>query len=166
MRRVSFVLLPLLLLASPVHSEYGCQSGFVPVYQNGRQVCVADYNLPVWSQGRGVQVPQQLWESSWGAIAVDNDVGAFGIVENRESKRAARKAAIEDCKQHGGVKCTAPSYYANQCVVMIASSGGYEITYGADKIAKEREGMAKCTGAGYGNCRVYYSGCSWPRRVK
>lgn len=155
------------ILPLAARAEYGCQQGFVPVYQGNQQVCVADYNLPSWQQGqRATQQSSQRWESRWGAIALDERVSAFGITEQQVSKRQAKAVAIADCKAHGGSKCVAWHYYTNQCVAMIAFDGGYDVLYGLDKTAKESEGLAKCTSAGKSSCRVYYSGCSKPVALK
>jgi hypothetical protein len=105
------------------------------------------------------------WETRWGAVAMGG--GGFGAITDMPSKRKAHKAALAQCKKSGGGnQCKVSISYYNQCAAVAAgdnsaTGGGYApITETANKLATEQ-----CQKTG-GICRIYYSACSYPVRIR
>ncbi|MGO1069697.1 DUF4189 domain-containing protein [Lysobacter sp. CA199] len=106
------------------------------------------------------------WASRWGAIAADAGNGVMGAVDSRDSKRAASKEAIAECKARGGNKCKVALTYHNQCAVTINGSTGAN-SVGAASVERATEiGMEMCRERGDNDCRVYYQACSMPVRIR
>lgn len=109
--------------------------------------------------------PGPSWATRWGAIAVDDSVGTFGGVEGLTSKRQAQRAAIADCKRHGGKKCKISIAYYNQCGVL-ASSDTYSITTSGPSMDETTQRAINACSKKSQNCKPYYGGCSYPERVR
>lgn len=121
--------------------------------------------LPSLGQGDTDQAGVK-WEDRWGAIADDGN-GTYGIVVDMSSKRLAQKAAISECKRRGGTKCTVGLAYYNQCAVVIAGTTGSDLAHAPTEDEAKSLGIKNCEAKdGQGACRIYYSGCSLPARVK
>jgi hypothetical protein len=90
----------------------------------------------------------------------------MGVASDMRSQRAAEKTAIAHCRAQGGGKsCVVDMAYRDQCAVMVwGDSDGHsaraETVHRASEIA-----LAKC-GRKNANCKVYYSNCSYPVRVR
>lgn len=106
----------------------------------------------------------QVWEPRWGAISIGG--GGWGAVTDMRSENQAKKAAIRQCKQSAtssGSKCKAFTYY-NQCAVIAWGATGYIFQGAVDLATASSLGMQKCN-AKHAECEIYYSGCSYPKRV-
>lgn len=108
--------------------------------------------------------PQVRWGDSWGGMASDVENGISGIVTDLASKRQAKRAAIQECKARGGVKCTIAMTYKNQCLVVVDGAGSYFVSSSTIERAA-RLALEDCTQGGGLSCHVYYSGCSLAKRV-
>lgn len=132
---------------------------------------VAPTPLCYWRQGaeQGDAGPQVLWADRWGAIASDNDAknAIFGIVTDRPSERAARRAAVDECRSRGGDRCEVAMSYQNQCAAVGAGRVG-TFSAGAPTLEEaQQRAMQLCEiKNGSGECWLYYSGCSLPVRVQ
>ena len=105
-----------------------------------------------------------VWETRWGAIATGD--GGLGAVTDMRSERQAKKAAIKQCKataNGGGPNCKAFSYY-NQCAVIAWGSTGYILQRAENISTASSLGMQKCNSQ-YQECEIFYSGCSYAKRV-
>ena len=146
-------------------AEYGCQSGFVPVYQGNRQVCVADYNLPVWRQQQGQQKPAEIWEDRYGAVARSNINQDYTVSVDQKSKRDAEKDAMERCQGN----CKIITNFRNSCLGASwgKGRGGRTLFRGGDtKQDAEQESLKACQSETDGDCEIVYSACSLPVRVQ
>lgn len=153
-----------LLVAGSAWAEGNCPQGYYPVGggNGGWAGCapIPSNNAPPPNTG-----PQ--WAKRWGAIAIDDQVSRFGGAEGYSSARCAEKAAIAICKKNGGTKSCKVSggAYYNQCgalawgdtLARISTAGTIEE---AQKYAVQ--GCSQRTA----NCKIYYSGCSYPERVR
>lgn len=105
-----------------------------------------------------------VWETRWGAIATGG--GGLGAVTDMRSESQAKKAAIKQCKKTasaGGSECKALTYY-NQCAVIAWGASGYVFQRAADLVTASSLGMQKCSDQ-YEECEIYYSGCSYAKRL-
>lgn len=104
------------------------------------------------------------WETRWGAIATGG--GGLGAVTDMRSESQAKRAAIKQCKKtasDNGSECKALSYY-NQCAVIAWGATGYVFQRAVDLATASTLGMQKCSDQ-YTECEIYYSGCSYPKRL-
>ncbi|WP_425493959.1 DUF4189 domain-containing protein [Lysobacter gummosus] len=76
------------------------------------------------------------------------------------SKRAARSAAMAQCKQLGGKKCKIEFVCFNQCGVIVAGAKTFS-TSAAPTIEDATEmSMDTCRKSGDEGCYLYFSYCS------
>lgn len=139
-----------------------CPPGGVPIPGQGR--CGSPAEAAAVNQGgRGNSVPAytEIWEDRYGALAIDRTSGNLYPIENESSRRRAIRASLKNC---GNNSCFLAVDVRNGC---IASSwgGGYFSHGGVDKASVEEEAMGKCRSE-YDSCKLKYSGCSLPVRVK
>jgi hypothetical protein len=107
--------------------------------------------------------PGPAWSTRWGAIAIAN--GVLGAAENASSKRKAEKEAVKHCKQQGGRQCAVVLSYYNQCGAL-AWGDTYARAYRHVDIPQaEAEAMKSCNSV-TNNCKVFYSACSYPERIR
>lgn len=162
--RDAFIFFGALILSSAnvARAEGGtCPPGFYP--QNGPGVLGC---APIPSgESESTSGPAPKWATRWGAIATDGAKSAFGAASDMPRKRAAQKEALARCKAQGGASCKVDLVYYNQCAVTIAGDSKY-LSQGAESVRIATEvGMKRCDELDAG-CRVYYSGCSLPVRIR
>lgn len=158
----------LLLCSSNSHAEYGCQTGFVPVNQAGRHVCVADYNLPSWrsgaQNGSAQRAPAKKWHKTWGAVVMDDAKGIVGVSEGKLKKEDALKDAMQSCVRDGGQQCEVVTAYFNQCVAIAWPSvlGSESITSTSRSEGRAKDlSMKRCRLLGNGaECKLVYAACT------
>lgn len=143
------------------HAEGGCPAGMIPHAGTSTTSCA-----PIPQGPQGENGPPINWASRWGAIASDGKTGTVGAVTSRASKNDARRAAIAECEARGGNSCKVETTYRNQCLAVISgSSKSNNVT--AESVERATQiGMESCEKRGDSNCRVYYSGCSFPERTR
>lgn len=108
-------------------------------------------------------LPSPRWQTRWGAVAGG---GGFGASVNMTSKRAARKQAIDRCKQTRGAACDVVFDYYNQCIA-VASGGESSSAVGkAGDIEVAKSLANRSCEEGGEQCQVYYAECSYPVRVR
>lgn len=108
------------------------------------------------------------WRTNWIAIAMGG--GGFGVGKDQPSKRKAEKIAMSECRKTAAAdKCSISIVTYNQCV---AASAGKSIasTFRAptkEEAEKGANGRCSASAANAGSsCSVFYSGCSYPERVR
>lgn len=93
-----------------------------------------------------------------GAIAVDDEEGedepGYGFVTGYDSKDAARKDAIKECKASGNANCKLVAWFET-CGAYAASNKYYGAGWGSTKQKAEAMALEKCSG----KCRVLISEC-------
>ncbi len=105
------------------------------------------------------------WADRWGAIATDATKAALGVAINVDSQQLAKARAISDCKSKGGINCKIQLAYHNQCAAMIVGNKMMN-TWRAETIDEAANlGLSECN-KDDSNCRVYYSGCSYPEQIQ
>lgn len=141
-----------------------CPAGYYPVGGQGASGCAP---IPGYSDSEGNSESQDspVWETRWGAIAVDFAMGKFGIGNARRTKDEAESMALDECKKEGGADCDIDLTYYNQCGAIAWGASG-AITFRAEtkEIASGYaiEACSKQTK----NCKIYYADCSFPARVR
>ncbi|OJU67820.1 MAG: hypothetical protein BGO05_28240 [Rhizobiales bacterium 63-7] len=150
--------------ASTVQAQ-PCRIGSGPDFGDGIPYCSelsSDEDTPE-------QVPETpQWSTRWGAIAIDPKVaqGGVGVASDMESRVSAEAVAMTACRDTGGGEsCRVEVSYDNQCAV-IAWGDHYYVTANAETVGEaSRIGLNGC-GRRTENCRIVYSNCSYPVRLR
>lgn len=110
-------------------------------------------------------VPSPQWQTRWGAVAAGS--GGFGASVNMPSKRKATKEALRSCKKSGGGdKCVVMVSYYNQCAAVAWGDGSYSASARAGRIELAQQLALKACGEQTSGCKVFYSECSYPARIR
>lgn len=156
------VLLMLALLgfsSSPALAEGRCPDGYFPIGGGGAgwEGCA-----PMGGD-EGPATPQPRWETRWGAVAVTN--GAYGFSYEYASEDSAVKEALSQCSRNaGGATCTLKQSYHDQCIALVWGQKGSNTVSAPDIVQAENLALKNCSKRSQ-NCKIYYSGCSFPERV-
>jgi Domain of unknown function (DUF4189) len=107
--------------------------------------------------------PGPQWETRWGAIATAD--GAFGTGNSLTTKRKAEKQAIAQCRENGGKGCKVRITYYNQCGALAwgETSG---TTFRSPQIADAEQSALKECSAKTTDCKIFFSGCSYPKQIR
>lgn len=101
----------------------------------------------------------------WGAFASDKN-GNWGISSDMKSKSLAEQAALNTCRERGGIDCQSKFNYFNQCSAVVASTQSSGMSSAETEKKAIEIATATCTRtSGGAECWVYYSGCSLPVRA-
>lgn len=146
------------IFATKANAEGRCPDGYFPTGGGnaGWEGCA-----PI---GGGEEEPAEpRWETRWGAVAVTD--GAYGYSTSFVTKRAAEKEALSQCKRnsHGG-KCKVRQSYHDQCIALAWGANG-NITSTAEKVGQAENLAIQACGRYSQDCRIYYSGCTYPEHV-
>ncbi len=106
-----------------------------------------------------------LWEARWGAITTDNSKGVFGTADGHTSKRAASKAAMDDCKKWGGTSCKIAITYTNQCGVLVSGSS-FSNTARGPNVDKALSVVIDDCKKRDPTCKLFHAGCSYAQKVR
>lgn len=159
----SILLLSLLLVSIYIRPAYAqCGAGV-----NAGGQCVPPEEL-YRHDGERQQQPQRqrtLWESRWGAIVIDRNTGQAGTVINYRSRAEAIDAAMHDCQVHGSPDCKVNFDYSNQCAAIAWRTGAFFTAGGTSAASAEASAMKGCE-KGATACKIEYSGCSLPVKIR
>jgi Domain of unknown function (DUF4189) len=140
-------------------AEGNCPPGY---YQTGATDFVGCAPLPAQA-GDEPADPGPKWASRWGAIATGK--GAFGTANNLSSARKAKKAALKQCKENGGQNCKISISFGNQCAALAWSASWIDAAAATDVQQAEAKAIKECSDLTE-VCKIYYSACSYPERVR
>lgn len=150
-----------LSLSAPSKAEGRCPDGYYPVGGGGAgwEGCAP---MGGGADDAGRVRPQ--WETRWGAVAVTN--GAFGYSNNWPTERQAINEALSQCSRDaGGATCTLKQSYYDQCIALVWGQKGSNTVSAPDIGQAERLAVENCHKRST-SCKIYYSGCSYPERVR
>lgn len=123
--------------------------------------------MPGYSENQGdIAPPPPQWQLTWGAIVIDSKTGGAGTVTGRPSKADAIRDATRDCESHGALGCKVELTYQNQCAAVAWGTGGRGLAHGPDLSKTEQDAEDACNEAGAQSCKLVYSACSAPVRVR
>lgn len=125
-------------------------------------------NSPYYQENSNQQATprqQAVWADRWGAIAIDSETGGAGTVAGRTSKADAVQAATSDCMKHGATHCKVELAYYNQCAAIAWGSTQHGVAGDASESLAQSAAMKYCRD-GAADCKVVYSACSLPERIK
>ena len=151
-----------MLVSFAAHAQ--CTPGTTMYYSPTSAYCGPDPNYRAPQQAP--QQPVAQWERRWGAVAIDSPKAVMGVAVGKRSKREASIAAVSDCERQGGANCEIEAAYDNQCVAVITSNDSHNTPIALTVDQAIATGMKTCRDAGRTNCRVYYSACSLPVRIR
>lgn len=149
--------LPLMLLfGAGVHAQ--CRIGSGPNHNDGIPWCSQ-------LQQPAKRLPPVQWAEQWGAIAYGG--GAFGAAREMATVNDAKNAALNACQDNGGGnQCRVALSYSNQCAAY-ALGDNYAVGVARSATSEDAQAMATETcRQSTTNCKVTYSACSLPVRVK
>lgn len=156
-----------LCVANLAFAEGGCPSGMIPYSGADIATCgpvPAGYYENENSSRQTVRAPER-WEDRWGAIAFSKGDSAVGVAAEMTSETRANEAAINDCVGAGGKACWIALTYYNQCGV-VAWGKGLSTTARALTVSKASAiAMEECNEEA-ADCKIVYSDCSLPKRVR
>lgn len=103
-----------LSICGPAYAEGGsCPDGYYSIGGQGASGCAP---IPEYGASDGTinerEAIQPVWETRWGAIAVDFAMGKFGVGRTKDE---AENMALDECKKEGGSGCEIDLTYYNQC---------------------------------------------------
>lgn len=163
----SLAMLVLLAASMDAHAEGRCPDGYYPT--GGADVgwygC-APMGGPTQGgdQGPVQQSEEPGWESRWGAIATAD--GAFGVANDMTSKRRAEKQAMSECKARSkGKPCKLKPAFYDQCAAL-AWGDGMNIVFRSPDLQDAEDSAVQVCSQHTNNCKIYYSACSYPKRVQ
>lgn len=117
-------------------------------------------------QYRPQNTPQEaIWESRWGAIAIDPQTGAAGTVTGYRTKSEAQAAALQDCGSHGSKTCKVNLAYHDQCAAIAWGSSSHGTGSGPYEPDAKREAMLGCKDSST-DCKIVYSACSYSEQAR
>lgn len=153
-------LLACYLCPTPSNAEGGCPNGEYPQEGPGWRTCIPFPQV----QGTGNQQSAPRFKNSWGAIAVDADIGALGTTLTADSRDDAVDKALSECKQKGGANCTVMIKVSNACMAMALATNDIYTEGGTTTSEAETKAIGHCKGKD-ARCSIYFSGCSVPVRL-
>ncbi|MBB3227111.1 hypothetical protein FHW69_001712 [Luteibacter sp. Sphag1AF] len=120
-------------------------------------------NSPYY-QDAAPSAPQPVWADRWGAVAVDLGTGQSGATSDQGSESQAKNEALSTCERNGGTKCEIVLWYFNQCAAIAEKpeGGGFSNAH-ADTVERAEQLALQACG---GSCKVIYTKCSLPVRVR
>lgn len=164
MRLVLFLMLSVACV--PAFAQ--CPAG-IPSAGNPGCIPPDQSNSPYYQQNGGASSgPREEWAHRWGAIAMDtsrNSVG-IGVAEMMSSERKAKTTALQDCRSKGGKQCELQLTYHDQCGVLVWAAVGHNTMRAGTVEEAEKMALDKCAQDGLKDCKVYYSSCSYPERLR
>lgn len=152
-----------------VHAEGRCPEGFFPIGGDsaGWEGCAPMGHDPGQNSDQGSNNSRPAeWEPRWGAIAIGG--GGWGAVTDMRSEKQAKKAAVKQCRETANgndSKCNNAFSYYNQCAVIAWGATGYILQGAIDVPTASSIGMQKCASK-HAECEIFYSGCSYPKRIQ
>ena len=165
------LLCSLLIFSGTVSAEGRCPPGYFPTNNPDFVGCAPSYGSGGYDSGYSPASapkppdPGARWKFRWGAIVVDGEKGIYGGADGFDRPSQAQKAAVKDCRKHGGKQCKLLIEYYNQCGALVWGDGRYSAFSGPlpDEVSQRALNMcAKETS----NCQIYYMGCSYPVEVE
>ncbi len=170
MKAYCWLLLTLpMLLGSVVHAEGECPPGMFPTNPAGTQGPVGCAPIPGYNSNQQQTQPgppQAEWIRQWGAIATDHDKAIVSSVTGLSSKSQADHAAVADCQARGGANCVFEIDYYNECAAMVVGDHGHSVSADITLERAIQRGIKDCSENKYGNCSVYYTACSPPKKIR
>ncbi len=165
-----FLLSATAMFSADASAEGNCPPGYYPTGgdQAGWHGC-APMNGGIGDESEdnepeASQAAQEVWEDRWGAIATAN--GAMGQAVSKKTKDEAIEEALKDCRDRAGKEsCKLKVAYYSQCVALAWGASGNVAARGPDLREVEERAVEKCSND-FRNCKIYYSACSLPVRVR
>lgn len=165
-----YILAALLMPAAAAFAEGNCPPGYYPIGggQAGWHGCAPmnggiDNESPREPHDEP-QRTEEVWEDRWGAIATAN--GAMGQAVSKKTRREAEEAALADCRSRAGAQpCKLKPAYFNQCIALAWGDELNVAARGPDLRETESRSVAICSQSTK-NCKIYYSACSLPVRIR
>lgn len=151
---------------APARAENGCPLGYTPWRVPMLSI---DDCVPIIYDDEPPAPREPVWENRWGAISIGSTAtgGGVGMSVGRKSERQARNVAIKQCESTGGGPvCRSRVFaYHNQCVALSWGNKSYVVVSAATMNEATREATRDCNARTEG-CRIYYTACSYPVRIR
>lgn len=128
------------------------------------------HNAPIGSySGNNYKQPTRVIKlpSRYGAVAW-SEGGGSGMSHNRLSEKEAAEAAMQYCKNAGGLKCVIAAEVRNSCIAISTGqakngSGTYgNVATGQPEDTAIQNAINKCKASGFSDCKILDVSCSIP----
>lgn len=158
----SVATLALVLLGSASAAAQQCPAGLA-----GMPNCLPpDHpSSPHADGGRRPNVSGAVWADRASAVAMGASASGFTATPPMESKRAAERAALAECKSKGGTGCKVVMSYINSCAALVWGLEYRTGAYGATVQEAAAIATQRCAQKTE-DCQVFYSACSLPERIR
>ena len=158
---IAFVFIFLGLWGRQAWAEGRCPDGYFPTGGGdaGWEGCA-----PMGPDSDQGPHDQPSWETRGGAVAVTN--GAFGYSYSYATEERAISEALSNCSQNAdGATCQLKQSYHDQCIALAWGKTGSNSVAAPDIAQAEGLALENCSRRNQ-DCKIYYSGCSYPERVR
>lgn len=158
--KCNFVIVVLLMSVSyQARAQVGCPPGYYPIGGGnaGWHDCAPAGN------SASPPEPGPRWATQWGSIAAGK--GGYGKALGSSRKSKAKREALRECKASGGRKCEVLLIFYNQCGALAWGNTG-NATFRAPNAADAEAGALTECAKHTTDCRIFFSGCSYPRLVE
>lgn len=155
------LLLAVLLLSIEAHAQSGgspCPPGMIP----GASRCYGPNELPQQSNSPYTYTGP-LWQDRYGAVAESDSTSAAGSAQNMSTARAAQKKAMSEC---GAKDCRIRMQVRNGCLASAWGGGVSGFVSRGNLQAAEADAISNCQRKGGADCKIQYSACSLPVRIR
>ena len=165
------LLCSLLIISSAASAEGRCPPGYFPTTNPDFVGCAPTYDSGGYDSGYSPASapkppdPGARWKFRWGAIVVDAKNGIYGGADGFDKPSQAQKAAVKDCRKHGGKRCELIIEYYNQCGALVWGNNRYSAHSGPLPDEVSKRALDRCA-KDASNCQIYYLGCSYPIEVE
>jgi hypothetical protein len=156
-------LILLMLFMRLVNAEGRCPDGYFPIGGGdaGWEGCAP---MGPIEDERPRQENGPQFASRWGAIATAD--GAFGVAKDAETRVDAVALAVAQCdKESPQARCSERAVYFDQCIALAWGDTMNVASRSPDIVDAERSALAGCAEK-TANCRIFYSACSYPERIR
>ena len=119
--------------------------------------------MPGFQQTRNPTKIQPIWIDQWGALALDESTGQAGFVDHQSNLDEAKETALAYCRMNGSANCEIMLTFHNQCAA-VAQGERASFARGPDQKETEEDALSHCGSSK--PCKIIYSACSYPKRVK
>jgi hypothetical protein len=99
-------------------------------------------------------------------MATDDVAGLVGTSTGMTSRKIAEKSALADCQNQGGTHCESRVWYRNGCGSMAVGEKNYSVNTAETLEGAKTLSLKKCGAEGDSTCKIYYSNCVSPQRVR
>lgn len=166
MKKGLIVLFVAMLWATASAAQEACPGG-TQVGQN----CGGGYCVPICAYDDSPQTAQapsprvverwEVFDDRFGAFAIAPN-GPYGVAFDEHTSSAAEEAALQHCRERGGVGCESMGSHMNSCSTYAWGAGKASVAGDSTRAKSEAAALERCANFSGGQCDVIETVCSTP----